>query len=508
MLNSLKRFATKHTELLLILFCFIVRLTNLTLLPIFNDEAIYLDWGARETEAGGNLYYSLYDNKQPLLMWVLGASEKIFADPLFGGRIVSVILGCITLLGVFKLSKRLFNKHVAILSSILYIFIPIFVFYDRQALMESAILTVGVWSLYLFVSLIETEKKKYVYLLGVSLGLGFFIKSTALLFAATILITSVLIYIKTKNIKILKSIFIVFIVMLFIDILFLLSPEFWSSLGKNSTYTYSLRELLSHPIIILKNLLANSEITFLFLTPVVFITGILGILRAFKLKERTNKIAVFWLVFTLFLETIFVRIPSQRYLVAFLTPLIIFSSYFVLSVSKKRIITFALVSCTLVIPFIISIFLILKPAEYILLFSKITSYSETQYIKDFTSGFGIKEAFNYLTNASKKEKIFVTYATNSGNPESALIVYLNKHPEMQGAYLDSQLLGNITDGADCINLGKKTYFVSRDQQQAGLNKFFVKVTDFKNPYSDYSIGIYTLKENCEGKTIKLQPAEL
>src|ERR1035437_2049252 len=87
---------------LLIIFYFVFRLINLTKLPIFNDEAIYLDWGWRETHRDGFLYYSLYDAKQPFLMWIFGIAESIISDPLFAGRLVSVVSGFLTLIGIYK----------------------------------------------------------------------------------------------------------------------------------------------------------------------------------------------------------------------------------------------------------------------------------------------------------------------------------------------------------------------------------------------------------------------
>jgi len=62
--------------LFIILFYFLLRLPKLTLIPIFNDEAIYLDWGWREIHGGASLFYSLYDGKQPLLMWVFGIVKE------------------------------------------------------------------------------------------------------------------------------------------------------------------------------------------------------------------------------------------------------------------------------------------------------------------------------------------------------------------------------------------------------------------------------------------------
>ena len=106
--------------LLLTLFYFVIRIINLTKLPIFNDESIYLDWGYREIHNPGFLYYSLYDAKQPLLMWIFGIFESIFYSPLFMGRLVSVLAGLLTLIGIYKVAKSLGDEKLAVLSSVLY----------------------------------------------------------------------------------------------------------------------------------------------------------------------------------------------------------------------------------------------------------------------------------------------------------------------------------------------------------------------------------------------------
>ena len=55
---KIKRFVLQNKWLQGLLGVYVLfRLSNLTLLPIFNDEAIYLDWGWRETHSAGNLYY-------------------------------------------------------------------------------------------------------------------------------------------------------------------------------------------------------------------------------------------------------------------------------------------------------------------------------------------------------------------------------------------------------------------------------------------------------------------
>ncbi len=155
-------------KILLSLCAFYLLLTsaNLTILPIFNDESIYLDWAIRSTTVPGMLYYSVYDGKPPLMIWLFGISEYFISDPLFAGRLVSVIFGLLTLIGLFFLSRLFLDKKSAYITCLLYIFTPLIYFFNRQALMESGVATAGVWSTYFFLLFMKNKNTKYAIFSG------------------------------------------------------------------------------------------------------------------------------------------------------------------------------------------------------------------------------------------------------------------------------------------------------------------------------------------------------
>src|SRR5689334_782543 len=79
---------------------FALRFYHLTILPVFADEAIYIRW-AQIMKAEETLrFLPLSDGKEPLFMWVMIPFFKIIHDPLFAGRVVSVLSGFGTLIGV------------------------------------------------------------------------------------------------------------------------------------------------------------------------------------------------------------------------------------------------------------------------------------------------------------------------------------------------------------------------------------------------------------------------
>src|SRR5258708_29055360 len=95
------------------------------------------------------------------------------------------------MLGVYTLAKKMFSRSVALVAAFLFVIIPIFVFYDRQALLEAGIMCIGIWSCNALINLIKAPSTKNGAFLGALLGTGFLIKSSSLLFiiSAIILIT-------------------------------------------------------------------------------------------------------------------------------------------------------------------------------------------------------------------------------------------------------------------------------------------------------------------------------
>ncbi len=502
------RFLKQHYLLFLItIFYFLVRTAHLTAIPIFNDEAIYLDWGWRETHEPGYLYYSLYDAKQPFLMWFFGIAQSLLGDPLFAGRLVSVVTGFLSMLGIYVVSKKMFGEKIALIASILYIITPLFSFFDRQALMESAITAVGIWSYYLFSLLLQTNKRKHAVLLGAVLGIGFFIKSTTLVFVFIIFLLTGYYWFRDpkKRGTLFQTLGIVFATFLLVDILLLIQPEFWRTFHANSRYSLTLTELLRFPVSVwLRNLTANIVIAFFYISPLILLSAIGGSVMLYKAKTKQIRLYIAWFVLGLLLQIFVSRFASQRYSVAFFPLLLPPAAFFLLELIKKNKVVGAVTSLLLFIPaFLFTVLQIFSPTDYFLFGEKYTMYPEMQYVKNFTSGYGVLEAVNFLKNEAMAKKIIVGIAENSGNPESAMSVYLNKYKNMPVSYLDAQDFPSINE-YDCLRVQDPTYFVTRDEQLAGFGKFFVKQKTIYNPYSANRIGIYRLKSPCHGKTLKLQ----
>lgn len=504
-MQIINKFITNKYLLFLIIFYFIIRIFNLTSFPIFNDEAIYLDWGWRETHQPGYLYYSLYDAKPPFLMWIFGIMQHLLLDPLFAGRIVSVFAGLITLLGIYKISKKLFNQTTALLAVFIYTIIPLFSFYDRQALMESSISAVGIWAGYLFLNLAEKKNYKYAIFLGLVLGIGFFIKFSAFVFLFSFFIAFLyLLKISSQKIRLLEILVVIIFIFLSTVFLLIINPEFWKTLSTNSRFTLTIGEVFSLPFSIwIKSFYTHIKIMFFYLTPLLLVTSLIGFVYVVK-KTFMHKLFLFYFIASLLITTLLVRGGFDRYVVSFLPFFVICSSFFLTEFfSKSKLNGYILIILCLTLPLILTIYQVINLPGYIQVMEKISGYGHSGYLNGFTSGYGVDEALSYFKNLSKNGNFAIGIAQNTGNPESAFNIYFNKNINVKTVYMDGALFKEDLSKYHCLSTGIKTYFISRDYQQAGLERFFEEITRFNNKYGNNSIGVYKVKENCKGNTLKL-----
>ena len=446
----------------------------LTSLAVFTDEANYIDWGWRMTHVPGHLFYSLYDAKQPLSMWLFGLSQYIFTDPLFAGRIVSVVFGIISAIGIYYLTKELFNRQVALISSILYLTSPFYLFFNTQALMEAHLVTVGIWSLLFLHKLIKTEKLKFALLLGLVLGLGFLIKTSSWFW---IILAGV--YLLKKPILGLWTM----MTFLFISSPLLLNSQFWQTLSLNTRYT----TFWFHP----ENLRAILEVPFIQMTPIVFILGVWGVY-----KLRKNYLLISWFLVPLILEFFLAKFLISRYLVPFLWPLFIFAAY----ATRKSIFIIIIIGLCL----FWDILMFVNPIKYFEYLDKFTIYSYSgAYVSAEASGWAVNDTVAWFNDLAKDKQIAVGFGLYSGNPEIGTMIYLQRHPNIITTFFDAQLFKQDLTQYNCLEFDRPVYLVTRDKDAAGLSKFVDLIREFKNPYGDNVHYAFKLKDHCVGKTLLL-----
>lgn len=504
---SLRKFARSHLAILTISFVYLILAsTNLTLLPIGNDEGIYLDWGMRTIAKPGYLYYPINDGKTPLLMWLFGASQKIFSDPLFAGRIVSVMAGLVGLIGIYRIGTSYFDKRTAIFSSILFSVTPIIFFYNRQSLMEAGVAATGIWATYYFLRFLKSNSTKDALKTGAIVGVGFFIKTNAAIFLAVFLALGLIKFFKNKK-RGIKQIGFLLLSFLGIVSILLINPDFWRTLHLNSRYSHTFFELIHFPVgVWWNNTQTNISILLVFVTPLITLASFSGLFLMRKKYLLFVAIAIIPIV----VETILARSSSQRYLVSFL-PLMLIGGGFALSKleNKRKYIGVTLLTVSIIVPSCFVYLQIFSPRAYFSTTKPFSQATETSYIEGSLSGYGVNGILESIRKRSEKQKIFIGIAENAGNPESALQVYLENEKNIKIGYIEHRYFGDQLIGKECIKDidGQKLYFVSRSNYLVGLENFLTLEEKIKIPATDEYIGLHRIRENCaEDKTLLVKPA--
>ncbi|HUW22067.1 MAG TPA: glycosyltransferase family 39 protein [Candidatus Bathyarchaeia archaeon] len=397
----------------LVLLFFLLRLMSLTLLPVFADEAIYVRW-AQVMRAEPTLrFLPLSDGKQPFFMWLLMFLLPLTEDPLLVGRLISVLAGFGSFIGITLLSYFLFrDKKISFLSAFLYTVIPYFVFFDRLALVDSLLSMLAVWTYLLAVLLAHYLRLDLAMITGIILGAAFLTKSPAI-FVAFLILPSALFLHKNNRLKkpyLLQLIklggfwLVVYFFAFVIYNLLRLGPNFGMIATRNQDYIFPIREVFRHPLDPLKPHL-NDLITWLpnLFTPPVILLIFLGVFMRWLMKTDRRQILflVSLFIVPIFTQSAVARVFAPRYLLFAVWPAVILAAVGIDCLSKylgrcnKRLPEGWLqgVIVTLLLFFTLSYvrWLLVDPAQ-----APLPRKMRSGYLEEWTSGYGIKEAVSFI----------------------------------------------------------------------------------------------------------------
>jgi len=233
---------------------FISRLINLKIIPIFTDEAIYTYWAQVALHDPANRFISLEDGKQPLFIWLAAISQKFINDPLVASRIVSVIAGFGSVIGIYILAKTLFGQKAAALASFLYIILPFTLLYDRMALFDSLLTMLGIWAVYFSIKMAQTQRLDLALINGGIIGLAMITKSTGIFYLYLLPVSLVLFNFKEKdrNLRLLKWFGFTLVTVFLSQIIYnslRLSPLFYIIERKNLEFIRSFSQVIASPFL-------------------------------------------------------------------------------------------------------------------------------------------------------------------------------------------------------------------------------------------------------------------
>ncbi len=433
-------------------FYFLSRLQNLTSIPVFGDEAIYIRWAQVIKSEETLRFIPQTDGKQPLFMWLNAATLKVFSDPLVSGRIISVFAGfglivvlfllTATILSYHSKEKNIFhflrqsiidNFYPSSFTSLLYTLIPFTFFFDRMALADTLLSFFGALCLLLVLLLSKFPRLDLSLILGGALGLAWLTKSPAIYFVVLSFLTFLILKKKSTIYELISTIYLplisIFIGFLIYNVL-RLGPQFQMIALRNKDYIWSITDILKHPLDPLKPHLINAfEIYRYYLSIPLIIFSIIGLILFFKKNWKLGignwKFAILasWWLLPLISNCVFAKVFTARYILFTLPPLLILISIFIFDLFKKipSIPLKIIILIAIFIPNIIFIFNISTNP-----FTQKLPSSEQGYLVDWTSGWGIKESADFLKQRSLVANVIVGTEGAFGSLPDGLQIYGNK----------------------------------------------------------------------------------
>jgi 4-amino-4-deoxy-L-arabinose transferase-like glycosyltransferase len=413
---------------------FFTRLYNILGLPIFTDEAIYVRWAQIASNDAAWRFISLTDGKQPMYVWIAMVLMKLIHDPLLAGRIVSVIAGFFSMIGLFFLTNEIFkNRKIALFTSFMYVIYPFSLVYDRMALYDSLVAMFIIWAIYFEILLVRHLRLDLALILGMIMGGGMLTKTHAN-FALILLPLSLLLFnFRAKNWKKLLGKWIIFaLVAVFIAnamyLVLRLSPFFHIIETKNYVFSYQPQELLQAPFAyFLHNLSPLSDWVIKYMTLPFLVLVVASFLTGKKyLKEKLLLLA--WFILPIVATAFIGRLLYPRFILFMTIPLLILGTYalYQMVVFAKKIWLKIIICVVFLMMFVVNDFYIITDLAK----AKIPRSDLGQFIVSWPSGGGVKETIDYLTEKSKTEKIYVGTEGTFGLMPYALEMYFINNPNV------------------------------------------------------------------------------
>ncbi len=428
----------------------LTRLTNLTNLSIFSDEAIYLRWAQIITHDPSELFIPLVDGKQPFFMWINALTLNLFNDPLISARIISVVAGGVTVLGIFFIGRLLYSTFVGLLAAFMYILLPFALFYERLALVDSLLNMFSVYVLLFFILFVKNNRPKAIHFvgMGIVMGCAFLTKSSALLF---IVLPCILIFLYTSFRSGYVWLYLCFsylISFVFVLPIFISKQvpifETGSKIFHKTDYFIGFQDTLSLPFNLwIGNLAAAIYFLIYLLTLPIVVVATVSYLTWFFSRDKRILVLIIWSLFPVVSIILIAKGFFSRYLLLCVPPLTIavakclidFKELVSVAMAKfigvdyqKHISMVVLVGLVIVLmspSFSLDVKLLRNPVT-----STINKLDYDLYISGQNSGYGIMEIVEYLKKRAMQKHVLLLVSAKMGNPDEGVSVYLDKTPNI------------------------------------------------------------------------------
>ena len=388
---------------------FLVLVTaNLTRLPIFVDEALYLRWAQIAWHDASWRFISLTDGKQPLYVWFVIPFLKLIDDPLYAGRLASAISGLFTVLGMGYLGYLLGNKKTGLIAMIMTALSPYLFFYYRFGVMESTLVAGSIWVCNFSILLARSRRLDVAMLLGFITGATILTKSSGMFFlllipAAFLLDLDVKQIFTKPTFKYLGLVLVAWIIAGAIYNVQRLSPWMHMIGQKNAFFIVPYSEIFNEINRLTNNFIDVWRWQIGYTTIPLLLLATAGLYLMIKHDWRKSLFLLAWLLAPMMGTVLLARLFAPRYVI-FVTPLILYFATHALSQVKNiKLLIITLFAVTL-LPLYLITRLIIDPINY--------SYVSVDegYVNGWSAGNGTKQiadwALSHMKETGKPMTIF------------------------------------------------------------------------------------------------------
>jgi len=405
--NSIRSYLSVRDVLIvssIIIVFFVVRLTNLEILPIFNDEGIYIEWAKIAKNDPAWRFISLTDGKQPLQTWLTILLLKLFPEhALYAGRFMSVLTGLGAMAGVITLLAYLFNKKTAYIGAVLYVIAPYFVFYDRMAMIDSGVNAAFIWILFFSILLVRTMRLDVALLFGIVGGIGLLSKSSVMMFLLLSACAPILVLYGDRKKRLFQIINygILFSISFFLAYAIYnvqrLSPFFHIISDKNHTFIMSPSEFMAHPFMfVARNI---RLIPYFIAAELGYVIAFLGVAGMIQLARKNLRLFIYisvWMGLPMIAIIFFNKVLFPRYIIFFASVVLMMAAYSIANLSTKTHVIGAWFAVAASVLFYL----------YAMLFNPVAiPFPQTdrgQYIEGWPAGWGVTEIIQYARDESTR----------------------------------------------------------------------------------------------------------
>ncbi len=476
---------------LLVGFYLVINLLNLTKLPIFVDEALYLRWSQIAGSDPSWRFISLTDGKQPLYVWLVIPFLRLISDPLAAGRTASVFSGLFTLLGMGYFSYLIGSKKSAFFAILLTLFSPYLFFYNRFGVMEATLLSGIVWVTNLSILLARYPRLDLAMILGIVTGMTLLVKSSALFFCLMIPLAYILVFNPRKiwHSQIRRYLLLVLVSWVFAFVIYniqRLSPWMHMIGQKNAFFTVPYNEIFNEPKRLINNFIDVWRWQLIYTTIPVLLLSVWGVYILFKSNAQKALLLLIYLFGPLLGTVLIARLFAPRY--------IIFVTLFILQAAAVALANLRSSKTLGLITGLILLF----PASLIfrLHFNPINfpyASLDEGYVNGWSAGNGTKQiaawALAYVNSNNRPIKIY-TEGTFGILPHG-LELYLDRKSSLitiEGVYPLDQI--PPTSVLEYAKNNRETYLIINNTQLQSVPETLELVVSYPKRDPAYSMRLY------------------